>query len=64
MMKKSKIFLWLMMASLKLGARKKFLLLRRETRAEAQSANKIGEKAQTNLWGYPEDGGLVNFEDE
>lgn len=53
-----------MMASLKLGARKKFLLLRREARAEAQSANKIGEKAQTNLWGYPEDGGLLNFEDE
>lgn len=53
-----------MMASLKLGARKKFLLLRRETRAEAQSANKIGEKAQTNLWGHPEDGGLLNFEDE
>ena len=53
-----------MMASLKLGARKKSLLLRRETRAEAQSANKIGEKAQTNLGGYPEDGGLLNFEDE
>lgn len=33
-----------MMASLKLGARKKSLLLRRETRAEAQSANKIGGK--------------------
>lgn len=28
------------------------------------SANKIVDKAQTNLWGYPEDGGLLNFEDE
>lgn len=64
MMKKINFFPWLMMASLKLGTRKNSLLLRRETRAEAQSANKIGEKAQTNLWGYPEEGGLLNFEDE
>lgn len=25
---------------------------------------KLGEKGQTNLWGYPEEGGLLNFEDE
>lgn len=64
MMKKIKNFSLVDDGFAKARRKEKFLLLRRETRAEAQSANKIGEKAQTNLWGYPEDGGLLNFEDE
>lgn len=50
-----------MMASLKLGARKKFLLLRRETRAEARSVNKIVDKAQTNLGGIAGRRGIAEF---
>jgi len=51
MMKKINFFPWLMMASLKLGARKKSLLLRRETRAEARSANKIEGKGANKFVG-------------
>lgn len=50
-----------MMASLKLGTRKNSLLLRRETRAEARSANKIEGRGANIFVGISGKRGIAEF---
>lgn len=64
MMKKNQFFPWLMMASLKFGARKNLYFFGARPELKLGAQTKLREKAQTYLWGYPEEGGLLNFEDE